>query len=434
MRRSQSKIAYMRVIDSSAASSHLHGVRESARRVQFDEDDEQTPEHSIHHLVPFRSAALPVLRPSTARGLISSLSPRRGVVLDPMCGTGTIALESHLLGRKVLATDPEPLFSLVTRAKLEPIDIAAAALSLQNANFRKPVSLEPFHQGFNAFFDQDTFRELSCLRAALRELTAGDTLGGVPIGADPARIGRYLTGVTLGILHGHTVGHISAYASPYESIAPLQQERLNRDRGAVPSYRAVVPRILRKVSHLSRDCRPSQYAFHLEEGQVNSADPRALAHIPSGSVDLVCTALPVPGAGARLQGQWLRLWCCGDSVAPSRGGDIASVDEWREWTGETLFELARVTRSGGYGAFVVGEARDGRFTLPMHEILTSTIGECFNDFWKVSEVLTISNNTSPLKASRSNLLERSRAGAKRDAVTLGLRPSQTMWVVVARRK
>lgn len=60
--------------------------------------------------------------PPVARHLIKTYTNQNETVVDPMCGSGTSALESLLLGRKAHCFDINPLSVLISRVKVTPID------------------------------------------------------------------------------------------------------------------------------------------------------------------------------------------------------------------------------------------------------------------------------------------------------------------------
>jgi hypothetical protein len=67
--------------------------------------------------------------PYVARQLLAEFTRPGNTVLDPMAGSGTMAVEALLLGRNCLAGDVNPLANLVTRCKTTPVH-AERALDL----------------------------------------------------------------------------------------------------------------------------------------------------------------------------------------------------------------------------------------------------------------------------------------------------------------
>lgn len=55
--------------------------------------------------------------PPVARALIRKFSRRGETVLDPFCGSGTVAVESQLLGRHAVGSDIDPLAVFISRTK-----------------------------------------------------------------------------------------------------------------------------------------------------------------------------------------------------------------------------------------------------------------------------------------------------------------------------
>lgn len=57
-----------------------------------------------------------------ARHLISEYTSEKDFVIDPMCGSGTTALEALLLNRAALCSDINPLSTLISKVKITKID------------------------------------------------------------------------------------------------------------------------------------------------------------------------------------------------------------------------------------------------------------------------------------------------------------------------
>lgn len=69
--------------------------------------------------------------PPIARYLISEYVPDGGLVIDPMCGSGTTSLEALLLNRKAKCYDTNPLAILISRVKITPIKKEKALADLE---------------------------------------------------------------------------------------------------------------------------------------------------------------------------------------------------------------------------------------------------------------------------------------------------------------
>lgn len=60
--------------------------------------------------------------PELPRYLIECYSKRGEVVLDPMCGSGTVILEAQLKERQAIGVDIDPMARLITRVKTKPLN------------------------------------------------------------------------------------------------------------------------------------------------------------------------------------------------------------------------------------------------------------------------------------------------------------------------
>src|SRR5947208_3300138 len=94
--------------------------------------------HQAHYIHPFAAK----LAPDFVREIILRYSVEGEVVLDPMAGSGTVALEAALLGRRCLAIDLDPLAVLIATVKTTPLNGHAAGI-LQNLADDAGVAVPP---------------------------------------------------------------------------------------------------------------------------------------------------------------------------------------------------------------------------------------------------------------------------------------------------
>lgn len=295
------------------------------------EDDEQG--HSLHYVVSY-----PVAFPWTLpHYFITKYSQKGDVVLDPFCGTGTTLLEAGINGRIAVGADSDPLAVKIARAKLFPCDITEVTLRLQGLNLGRPAVLDRYQDHFSPFYEVGTFRELLGLRQALQE--------------KPDQVAGFVEALALSLLHGHSAGYFSAYSYPQLALSPREQYALNLKRHQTPDYRSVAPRLLRKAAVVTADGLPAALRLKPSQHQVQVADPRNLHFVPTGSVSLIVTGVPYPGMRDLRAEQWLKVWFSGLEGQQSWIPSFDSIDEWRDYMNEVLFELARVTKSGGRAAF-----------------------------------------------------------------------------------
>lgn len=350
-------------------------------------DDEDA--HSLHYAVSIPDSFSPAL----AYYFIQRYSGKGEVVFDPFAGRGTIPLESALLERRTIGSDINPVCTKVCRAKLEPVDLVEVALFLQGVNFSRPVALDGYSECFEPFFDADTYREIVNLKTAIQH--RGDA------------VSRFVEMVAMSLLHGHTAGYFSAYSLPQVSVSPDHQRNMNDRRGKLPEYRAIAPRILRKVGLMMRDGDRQRIRDFAGSSSIFQADARSLNGIQSDSVDLVVTSPPRIGCRDGVSDQWLRSWFCGVTPRDQRaakdlsfnGGDIAS---WVDFMNSSLFEIARVVRSGGRAILELCEQQVSGSNIQLDEILKDAISTNLPSFWE-TESLIINRPVIPQLASRSRV-------------------------------
>lgn len=111
--------------------------------------------------------------PQLARALINIAGVRSdGIVVDPMCGSGTTLVEARLAGRSAYGLDMNPLSVFVARVKCQALSIPAVSLAkayLQIEMTLAKSSLKGHHHADLPAKDQDYLRRWFAL-SALREL------------------------------------------------------------------------------------------------------------------------------------------------------------------------------------------------------------------------------------------------------------------------
>ena len=366
----------------------------SKREVELWNETSGKTVHSLHHAIAVPDA----LRPEIPSYFINKYAPPKGVVLDPFCGAGAVALEASTLGRIMLASDSNPYYARLTKAKLEPADLTEVTLRLQKVNFRKPISLDIYHQAFSSFYSLDTFREICNLRAHLLE--------------NPDRVSRFIELLTLGLLHGHKTGFLSVYTFPQVSVSPEEQEVINGRRGNYPDYRAVLARLLRKTAMVLRDGNGSLYRENFAN-HVEVSDARNLAHVGTGSVDLVMTAPPLYGRTLNGSQEWLRHWFSGISSRSLPKVSFPVLENWVDYMNEVLVELARVVKSNGRAVLVLREVTVQGGSIILDDVLHQMIAANLSRFWEAEGVVVqkqkpeqIRNSLKPRAESKASHRER----------------------------
>jgi SAM-dependent methyltransferase len=348
--------------------------------VQLWSEDSEDEAHSLHPSIPYPDS----FNPDLPAYFIRKYTKRGEVVLDPFCGSGTTALESVLQGRIAYASDISHLAYRLTTAKLQPADITEVTLRLQKANLRRPINLDVYRERFAAFYDVDTFREIANLRAFLHD--------------QYDRVARFVEVMALSLLHGHSAGYFSVYSFPQISLTSQEQEVINLKRRQTPDYRAVVPRILRKTASSLRDGCPSIFRVLDKSNRVSVTDARDLSYIESGTVSLVVTAPPVPGAKDFTSELWLRYWF---SQAPLPASPavfgLQEIDAWTDYMNEVLLEAARVVRSGGRCVLDLKEVKTRDGSICLDEEIMSLVEDNLSRYWDVECILINTPRYAKLK-------------------------------------
>lgn len=380
-----------------------------SKEVELWSNENKRDAHSLHYAV-----SLPLsFNPELPAHFIERFSEKGDVVLDPFCGTGTTALEANLRGRVSIASDLNPLAMRIVDAKLNPADIAEVTLHLQMINLRRPVNLDSYSEYFSSYYDIDTFREISNLRRHFSE--SND------------RIAAFVELVALGLLHGHSSGYFSTYALPHVSLSPSEQMEVNLRRNQTPDYRPVVPRILRRAAGVLRDGAPSVLRRMSERNIVGIQDSRDLSQVSSGCVDLTVTAPPLPSEGGltgtgvtSLSEIWLKLWFSRIKRERVEGSlpALSTLECWLDFMNESLFELARVTRSGGRAVLDLRRVTLSDREVLLDQELVNLIEEKLSRFWE-AEALYVNKERSP--RLKNQLKERDRSRLSRQSRLLVLR-------------
>lgn len=159
--------------------------------------------HQIH---PYPAKLLPHIAHFFVRS--SSLSNTDDIVLDPFCGSGTVALEATICGRRAYAADANPLALLLAKVKTHPYDVgglrevasalarrvrrlrSAPSIDIVNAHLwyspEKMTALQLLARVVNEVedeYDRDFFKV--CLSVTARRVSNADPAISVPVRLKP---------------------------------------------------------------------------------------------------------------------------------------------------------------------------------------------------------------------------------------------------------
>jgi hypothetical protein len=310
------------------------------------------------HEVAYRAC----FKPQLPRFFIERLTEPGERVYDPFSGRGTTVIEAGLLGRNVIANDINPLSRILAAPRFFPPDPRALAQRLEEIPLDPRATAEI---DLTMFYHPDTLAEIVSLKRYLTERSAQS--------AEDA-LDRWIRMIATNRLTGHSPGFFSVYTlPPNQAVSPASQVKINQKRTQTPDYRDTKAMILKKSKQLLGGITAEQIknlAAAGDRAHFLSRDARETNEIDEGSVQLTVTSPPFLDVVQYAQDNWLRCWFNGldEKEIGRRITAVKSLSEWSNIMAQVFFELARVTRRGGWVAFEVGEVRKGAVQLDEHVV------------------------------------------------------------------
>lgn len=247
--------------------------------------------HKWHSLCSYHGK----LKPAIAHFLVSNFTKPGDVVLDPLCGVGTIPFEAALQGRIAIGNDLSELAFYVTKAKLEKADyndVEKAIQDLENyINSKRSETLyetTPYKDfGLNhtlkEYFHPDTYIELILARQYYLQKFPN-------INAAQATVFSAL----LHVLHGNRPYALSRTSHPLTPYAPKGEY----------IYKNVIQHIRDKIT-LSYSCTEFE---SYKSGCAIWGDYNSLNGV---NADAIITSPPFADSIKFYTQNWMRLWLCG---------------------------------------------------------------------------------------------------------------------------
>ncbi len=357
---------------------------------------------SIHE-ISYRAC----FKPQLPRFFINMLTRPGDMVYDPFSGRGTTAVEAALMGRQVIANDINPLSKILTAPRLALPEFDDIRQRLSEIPFYHNLSGET---DLSMFYDPKTESELLSLRNYLigKEEHSPD---------DPD---CWIRMVATNRLTGHSKGFFSVYTMPpNQAISAESQKKINLKRGQKPEYRDVKKIIEHKTGQLLRNLDAEQ------QGNLRKASKRALflendaaetSAIPSESINLTVTSPPFLNVVQYSRDNWLRCWFNNIDLEKVEKNITmaATLDQWTTVINAVFRELYRITKTGGWVAFEVGEIRSGRVKLE-EEVIPLGLENGFacagvvvnrQMFTKTSNIWGIKNNHAGTNSNRIVLFKK----------------------------
>lgn len=325
-------------------------------------------EHTLHQLSPYVGK----IKSSMAATLVEKFSHEGDIVLDPFSGSGTVALESWVAGRRIIATDLSPYAHLLTRAKLFPCKSLEEALGQINridkiiASTQQVVDLRKVPPYVRQFYHPDTLREIIVWVEILKK-----------------RGYWFLLASLMGILHHQRPGFLSFPSS--HTVPYLRTKKFPRNKfPELYEYRSLRNRLEAKVTRAFK--RMPMLDFNIERACfLRDATKFEL----KSSVDVIITSPPYMRLLDYGRDNRLRLWFLGEP-------DWATLDERVSPRKDQFLALMKkcfvkwktILKPGNYCVLIVGDAfsqiSGGKLPELVSKIATEEVG-CFKRVFEYSE-------------------------------------------------
>ncbi len=366
----------------------------------------QRQANSIHE-ISYRAC----FKPQLPRFFIALLTEPGDSVYDPFAGRGTTAIETALLGRRVIANDINPLSKIFITPRLSVPLLNDVEVRLEGLIFDKECKADI---DLSMFYHPGTEAEIVSLRNYLVERERTGFIDDID---------RWIRMAATNRLTGHSPGFFSVYTlPPNQAASQKSQIKINKKRGQTPEYRAIKPRIMRKSKGLQKNISPAEWVNlkkAAESALLLTGKAAETEGIRSGSVRLTVTSPPFLNIVNYAADNWLRCWFNGyDSESIDREITApGTVEAWREEMLAVFEELFRITAPGGWVAFEVGEVKNGKIKLDRHVVPLGieTGFECAGivinkqDFTKTSNIWGVDNNAKGTNTNRIVVFHRPNA-------------------------
>lgn len=243
--------------------------------------------HDLHSLCSYQGK----LKPAVAHWLVKLFSEKGEVVLDPLGGVGTVALEACLQGRKGISNDISILASTVSKAKLSfpnINDVKAELIHMEKINSSTILSDEDYATaefGLNAsvkeYFHEDTLKEILLFRKNMGLMN------------DPSDERCYVAANLLHILHGNRPYALSRTSHALTPFAPKGDY--------------IYKNVVQKIDERLNKCEKFVFPENCIRGESYWGSYEKLK---CEKANIIITSPPFVGMRFD-RPNWMRLWLCG---------------------------------------------------------------------------------------------------------------------------
>ena len=328
--------------------------------------------HSWHSLCSYHGK----LKPAIAHFLIDHFTHKGDIILDPLCGVGTIPFEACLQGRVGVGNDLSELAYIVTKPKLErpSADEVYAVLPVLQEHISANASTQRIDDlvvkyanfGFNDklpnYFHEDTFREILCAREyftkKLPNISAAEAM---------------VFAAFLHVLHGNRPYALSRNSHPLTPYAPTGDS----------IYKNVIEHIREKLVLSYKKGDFSDY----NNGHAIWGDYNNISNW-DGKVDYIICSPPFADSIRFYMQNWMRLWLCGWEPEQFKAADdiFLDVKQKRDFSVYTSFfaMCSRVLKPSGKIILHLGKTDK----VDMAAELSKYASEWFVEVHRAGEIVT----------------------------------------------
>ena len=316
-------------------------------------------------------------------------------VLDPFMGRGTTPLQAHLMGRRAVASDANPLCIMLARPRFNPPSLEDIESRLHEIPTH--TDIPDADLDLLVFYHPDTLHQLIAYKTWFAQRTATD---------DFDNTDDWIRMVCINRLSGHSPGFFSVRTMPPNQAVTIERQRIINERNnQTPEPKDTRAIILRKSRSLLRSgCPPANAPAPI----LAVSQSHQLGFVAENSVDLVVTSPPFLDIVDYKRDNWLRCWFADIDTDTVKIDSHSTAAAWRNWLQDTFAELARVLRPDGRMAFEVGEVRNATLNLE-EEVICATEGLPLTpeklminqqSFTKTSNLWGVNNNIGGTNTNR----------------------------------
>lgn len=298
--------------------------------------------HPLHSLCSYQGK----MKPSLAFHLVKTFMPKRGILLDPFAGVGTIPFEGALQGHTAYGFEISPAARIIASAKVGKPDGEECYKILHSledyihkqhlpSDEINSAALIKFNRPIIDYYEEQTLRQILLARKYFVE-------------HPPRTVSECLVVASLlHILHGNRPYALSRRSHGITPFAPSGSFE----------YRPLIPRLMEKVERSINLLYPD----HFTEGKVFCQDATKWWPQEISSIDAIITSPPFFDSTRFYLANWLRLWFSGWDIKDFHSKPLLFVDE-RQKSGfavyEPVFRQARERlKSGGIMVLHLGKSK-----------------------------------------------------------------------------